>query len=218
VLVTSGRTLRERLRARHANAILIPNGADYELFSRAVRTGLWSDLPRPVVGFFGAFAEWLDRDWIARAAERFPRWSFVYVGREGFARTVSRKEWQALGSIPNIRMLPQVAPDVLAGYLAEFDVCIMPFRDLPVTRSMNAVKIYEYLAAGKPVVAPDLPETRPLADAGLVQVYGDAERSFELLGQAVTEGVSAKVEARQKFASANTWRLRVEQLLAILPT
>ena len=92
----------------------------------------------------------------------------------------------------------------------------MCFR-MPITRSMNAVKIYEYLAAGKPVVAPDLPETRPLADAGLIEVYGDAERSFELLEQAVGEGASvSKVETRQKFAAANTWVDRVEQLLGVL--
>jgi len=217
VVVTSGQELYERHRAQHARATLIPNAADYELFSRAVRTGLWSDLARPVVGFFGAFAEWLDRDWIAQAARRFPGWSFVYIGREGFTRAVSRREWLALGGIANIRVLGQVTPEVLADCLAEFDVCIMPFRDLPITRSMNAVKIYEYLAAGKPVVAPDLPETRPLADAGLIEVYGDAERSFELLEQAVGEGASvSKVETRQKFAAANTWVDRVEQLLGVL--
>ena len=217
VLVTSGRTLYERHRSSHANTLLIPNAADYALFSGARRADHCGDLPRPVIGFFGAFAEWLDRDWIAQAARRFPHWSFVYIGREGFTRSVSRREWNALSGIPNIRVLPQVAPEVLAGYLAEFDVCTMPFRDLPITRAMNAVKIYEYLAAGKPVVAPDLPETRPLADAGLIDVYADTPRSFELLEEAVANGAApAKAQARQRFAAANTWQHRVRQFRDVL--
>jgi len=146
-----------RRRARHGRALVVPNAADYELFSRAVRTGLWSELPRPAVGFFGAFAEWLDRDWIAQAARRFPGWSLcISAARDLRAR---HREYSRAAS-------------------AEFDVCIMPFRDPPITRSMNAVKIYEYLAAGKPVVAPDLPETRPLADACLIEVYGECSGQY----------------------------------------
>ena len=110
-----------------------------------------------------------------------------------------------------------MAPEILAGYLADFDVCTMPFRDLPITRTMNAVKIYEYLAAGKPVVAPDLPETRPLADAGLIDVYADTPRSFELLEEAVANGAEpAKAQARQRFAAANTWQHRVRQFRDVL--
>jgi GT2 family glycosyltransferase len=72
VLVTSGLTLYETKRQSGANAILIPNAADYPLFSAAVSTGLLDRFPRPIIGFFGAFADWLDLVWISEAARRFP--------------------------------------------------------------------------------------------------------------------------------------------------
>ena len=114
-----------------------------------------------------------------------------------------------------------MGPEALAGYLAGFDVCIMPFRDLPITRSMNPVKIYEYLAAGKPVVVPDLPETRPFADLGLIDVYREEQQSFQLLERAAVRNDSQEeIGKRKQFAANNTWNHRIvqlqRQLLAVL--
>lgn len=209
----SGRVLRDAIAPTRPDAILIPNGVDFELFHRAQAAGLLDDLPRPIIGFFGAFADWLDLDWMEAAAVRFPGWSFVYIGREGFAAPTARERWKGLGHRENVHIFPQAAPEKLVQYLAPMDVCTMPFRDIPVARSMNAVKIYEYLAAGKPVVAPSLPETQPLADLGLIATYRTNGESFSLLEDAVR---SPAVPARFEFAARNTWSQRVEQLIAAL--
>lgn len=213
LLVTSGRALFDRHGPYHQNAVLIPNAADFNLFSRARPSGQLDRVPHPVIGFFGAFAEWLDLDWIAESARRFPAWSFVYIGREGFASPEARKEWLRTVSAPNIHVIGQVDQRTLAGYLAEFDVCTMPFRDLPMTRSMNAVKIFEYLAAGKPVVAPDLPETRPLAERGLIAVYQSVEESFRLLAEAAMGGLRDGLAPEiRRFAVENSWSRRLDDL------
>jgi len=221
LLIASGRIPYERLGRSHSNVVLLPNACDYELFSSAAPKGLPENGRSPVVGFFGAFSEWLDREWVLKAARHFPEWSFLYIGREGFTRPTSRKEWLAIANEPNVQVLPQAEPEALAGYLAGFDMCIMPFRNLPITRSMNPVKIYEYLAAGKPVVVPDLPETRPFADLGLIQVYTEEQQSFQLLERAAARNDSPKVIGRRKqFAASNTWSHRIvelqRQLLAVL--
>jgi GT2 family glycosyltransferase/glycosyltransferase involved in cell wall biosynthesis len=212
VVVTCARTLYQRHRS-HPNTILIPNAADFDVFGDAASAGLLSHLPRPVIGFFGALSDWLDLDWIRESAARFPQWSFVYIGRVGFSSREMRGRWAEATSAPNIHVIAQQDLPSLAAFLAQFDVCTMPFRDLPITRSMNAVKIFEYLAAGKPVVARDLPETRPLADLGLIDVYHSLENSFCLLAQAVaTGGRDELIQARRAFAAENTWTHRIDQI------
>ena len=67
------------------DAIFIPNAAEYGLFHAAAPQGLLDRLPRPVIGFFGALADWLDSDWIGEAARRYPAWSFVFIGAEIFS-------------------------------------------------------------------------------------------------------------------------------------
>ena len=186
---------------------------DFEVFGNAISAGLLDDVVGPVIGFFGAFAEWLDLDWVETAAMKFPVWTFVYIGAESFSTTWSRDLWHTLAKLPNIRVIAQVPPSTLQQYLAQFDVCVMPFRNIPITRSMNAVKLYEYLAAGKPVLVPDLPETVELRELELVEVYRSHEESFEILSKLVAAGSSSEeVAKRIDFAMSNTWRQRVDAL------
>jgi glycosyltransferase involved in cell wall biosynthesis len=219
LLVACSHLLYEDRCKLNPNTIQILNAGDYDLFHSAVRTGRLSHLPHPIVGFFGALSEWLDLDWIEAAARRFPSWSFVYIGLPGFASAASRKRWKALSAATNIHLFSQVPPQALAEYLAEFDMCTMPFRDLPMTRIMNAVKIYEYLAAGKPVVISDIAELRPLAELGLITMYRDQAHSFDLLERAVkVPPTPEQTAARLNFAAQNTWERRVDDLIAAFGT
>jgi len=215
LLVACSRLLYEDLRRHNAKTIQILNAGDYNLFHSAAPAGLLNDLRRPIVGFFGAFSDWLDLDWVDEAARRFPGWSFVYIGRPGFSGAATRERWRTLASTANIHVFPQADLTTLAAYLAEFDVCTMPFRDLPMTRIMNAVKIYEYLAAGKPVVVPDLAELRPLAERGLIATYRDYEHSFHLLERAIqTPSTPGQTATRLAFAAQNTWAKRADEMIA----
>ncbi len=217
-VIVSGQTLLDMHRERRPDTVMIPNAVDFHLFHGAQSRGLLTGLAHPIAGFFGAFSDWLDFDWVDAAARRFPHWSFVYIGREGFAHSGAGQRWKEVIRHPNVHVFPQATQSKLSHYLAEFDVCIMPFRDLPITRSMNAVKLYEYLAAGKPVIAPDLPETRPLRDAGLIATYQSFEESFALLTEAASEADPSAMQARVAFARENTWSHRLDALSQVLDT
>jgi GT2 family glycosyltransferase/glycosyltransferase involved in cell wall biosynthesis len=214
MLVTSGSQLYETKLILRKDAVLIRNGADYSTFSAAGSHHPEGHASGPVIGFFGAFADWLDVDWVAEAARRFPSWTFVYIGSEGFALEETRLRWRAATSAANIHVLPQADLRALAAHLAKFDVCTMPFQDLPITRSMHAVKIYEYLAAGKHVLVPALPEMREFEEQGLLITYNNRQQSFELLEQLASQPPTAEqILARTTFARRNDWRERVDRLI-----
>lgn len=212
-VIASSRTLLESLQQERPDAVLIENAVDFELFHQSASAGLLDDLPHPIVGFFGAFANWLDLDWIEQSATHFPEWSFVYVGEEGFATSPPRQRWKQIAAMTNVHVFAKAEPLTLTQYLAQFDLCVMPFQDLPITRGMNAVKIYEYLAAGKPVLAADLAETRPFADAGLITVYRDAQGSFQQMKDLVAAGSEESlIKQRTAFAAENSWNDRIAAL------
>ncbi|MBZ5601841.1 MAG: glycosyltransferase, partial [Acidobacteriia bacterium] len=211
LLVFSGRVLSEE--HGRAGSVLLPNGCDYELFSAAKSRGLLAHLPRPICGFFGAFSGWLDLELIEEAARLFPSRSFVYIGSQAFADNRSERRWRRISLLPNVAVLDRLDPAPLADHLAEFDVCTMPFLDTAITRAANAVKIYEYLAAGKPVISRDLAEIHPLADQGLISVYRTKAGFFECLDRAIqSPGTPEEVARRRAFAAANTWDHRVDEL------
>jgi glycosyltransferase involved in cell wall biosynthesis len=214
-VVTSSVLLRERMKPRES--ILLHNACDYDLFSSAASMGHLAHLPKPVIGFFGALADWLDFDLIHAAALRYPNWSFVYIGPHVFSNVEIEVRWMKAADLPNITVIPQLDPRALAAHLADFDVCTMPFLDIPVTRSMNAVKLYEYLAAGKPCISRDLPEVRYITaeDPGardLIALYSTPEEFFARLEAAVEAKGPELVARRKAFAEKNDWSARVHVL------
>lgn len=209
LLITSSVVLQQRL-ARPS--LLLHNGNDYEVFSSATPAGHLQHLPRPIVGFFGALADWIDVDLVRAAAEHFPEWTFVYIGPMTFSNAEVEFDWLRKTHVPNIVLLPQMPPRTLAAHLAEFDVCTLPFRDIPVTRTMNPVKLYEYLAAGKPAVARDLPEVRYFASneaKDLVALYRTPDEFFACLRDALAADTEALAARRREFARRNDWAERV---------
>lgn len=215
-LITSSAVLQQRLLGKRSS-ILLHNAADYDLFSSCASAGYLRHLARPIVGFFGALADWLDVDLIRAAALRFPHWSFVYIGSPSFSVPNVEVRWRECTNLPNITVMGQMDPCTLAIFLADFDVCTMPFLDVPVTRTMNAVKLYEYLAAGKPVVSRDLPEVRQLTaddpDAeDLIALYSTPEEFFARLQAAVATGDPELVRQRKNFARRHDWGNRVDVL------
>lgn len=215
LVLFSARALRE-MHGR-PGSILLPNAADFDLFSSTRSRGFLAHLPRPICGFFGTFSGWLDLHLIEEAARRFSSWSFVYIGSESFPGREGRKHWRRIAQLPNVTVFPRMDPATLAAHLADFDLCTIPFLDLPISRTMNPVKIYEYLAAGKPVISRDLIEMRPLAQQGLISVYTTETEFFGCLEHAVRRpGTPEEVGRRRAFAAENTWNRRVDALDAEL--
>lgn len=210
VLATS-RILEDRMRRLNPRTLRVPNAADHAHFSRPVGAAEIprevAGLPHPIVGYVGEIADWLDVDLVMTLARRQPRWSIVLVGPA--APAIS---WRL--DAPNVHLIGRRPYSDLPALLAAFDVCVIPFRATRLTAAVSPVKLYEYLAAGKPVVSTPLPEVLPFT--GLVDVA--AGRAFlEAVEQAATTPASApSIEARRRVARENSWEARLAAVLTAL--
>ena len=207
LVVFSAATLKDRLRVGNRSAV-VRNGCDYSRFATAppVRT---SD--RITIGYVGAIDRWFDAALVNRCVETCPEWDFVLAGSTAGLPSL------ALRPRPNLKLLGEVDYDDVPGLVAGWDVCFIPFADTELTRCVNPVKVYEYLAAGRPTVATRLPELR-LLDPGLVRLARAAGGEFvDGLRAAVAErhdGASAA--RRQAWASRQTWGARADEFLTVL--
>ncbi|HEY3363467.1 MAG TPA: glycosyltransferase [Symbiobacteriaceae bacterium] len=193
-------------RDRHPRACLIPNAADYAHFARAQDPGPLPeelrDVTGPIIGFYGALSSWVQLDWVGAAAAAHPEWSFVLLG----------PRYEALPAAPNIHAIDHREYAVLPDYLRAFSVAMLPFRMSDMTFGADPVKLYEYLASGKPVVASALP--RAAAIPG-VRVARTAAEFIAAIAEALQEG-AAEAPARIAFARANTWDHRAQAALAAI--
>jgi GT2 family glycosyltransferase/glycosyltransferase involved in cell wall biosynthesis len=178
---------------------VLRNAGDYELFATRKPAGLLADLRRPVIGYYGAIAEWFDVALMREVAQSRPAYSFVLIG------DVVTPDAATLGSLPNVTLLGEKPYELMPAYLAEFDVCLIPFRITPLTQATDPVKLYEYFAQGKPVVATPLPELH--RHEPLVSLAADAA-SFSTAIDVALRGDDALRGRRIEVAGANTWRER----------
>lgn len=214
--VVSATGLGEDLRARRPDlpVATVQNGVDTEWFRLQARLlARPADLPppgRPLVGFVGALYDWIDWELIGGVARRLPDIDFVLVGPHGRGRG-SGLDGGGAGA-PNLHFIGARPYAQVPAYVQAFDACWVPFKRDRVGRMANPVKIYEYLALGKPVVS------SPVADVesfeGLVATGETAEDHAALLKNALREPVDER--KRVELAGRSSWKVRASQYAALL--
>ncbi|MEA1938136.1 MAG: glycosyltransferase [Pseudomonadota bacterium] len=128
----------------------MPHGVDIDLFGADTQRP--DDLPeeRPVAGFVGTLADWIDIDLIKGVAEALPGWLFVLIGSV-------RTDLHGLDRMANVVLLGPRPHATLPAYLQHMDVAMLPFKDNAQIRACNPLKLREYLASGVPVATTDFP-------------------------------------------------------------
>jgi len=210
VTVTSS-WLEDFARKHNPSVALVRNAAEYSHFVTRPEQVYKDDNGRRIIGYYGAIAEWFDLDLIQAIALEHPDCLILLVGND----TVGAQK--ALVDLPNVKFTGEVPYAVLPFYLHAFDVCLLPFKVLPLTLATNPVKVYEYLAAGKLVVCVDLPEVGQFGD--LVLRACSADDFVMLVGASLKEsGVLAEQKSaeRRRFASEQTWCHRGTELATAL--
>lgn len=221
LVFASSRDLAQRCAETNAHTRLVANGVDSEFFAPANAPAPPADLAaiaRPRLGYTGSLAPWVDLDLLAAVAEARPQWSIVLVGpvRSGFEAKLAQLQRHA-----NVHVLGERPYTTMPAYVHSFDVCVIPFCLNDLTRAVNPVKFFEYMAAGKPVVATPLPELLAYDDAA--DLATDAAGFVAAIDAALAEGERpARVSRRLAIAAANSWQERVDSvaraLLAALQT
>lgn len=200
LVVVSSTALAEEAKTFGADPLMVRNACEYEHFAK---TGSAHN-KRPVIGYYGAIADWFDSDLVADLAERRPDWDFVLVGSTNLA-DITR-----LSKLPNVTLPGEQPYATLPRWLTQFDVTLIPFKRVPLTEATNPVKAYEILAAGKPIVSVPLPEV--VALGSVVRLAATAEEFEREVAAALHEKTPEQIEARRAFAKTNTWQSRFEVL------
>jgi len=219
--------LLERQRAFNQRSFLVPNAVDYAAFAAAQAQGetpaQMVGIPPPIAGYVGAINDKVDLALLARTARKCPDVSLVLVGPV----TVTDEEGQ--GALAELQAMPQVhllgrksAVDV-PRYIAACDVCLLPYRVNAWTLSIDSLKLYEYFACGKPVVATDVPAAHRVAAGadgataeGVIHIATTEREFVEDLRFALRGNSPVLQEARRRIAAQNTWDQRMDTLSAAI--
>lgn len=187
-----------------ARSSIVRNGVDWNLFGGLLEARRPRRGPERTIGYFGALEKWFDCDMVRAVARRAPRYRIELLGR-----VESPEVSQLAREFPNVRLEGEVPYDRLPARLAEFDVAVIPFRNTPLTRCADPIKLYEYFAAGLPVAATWLPELAGQAD--LIYLARDAGSFADGVIEAAAEDSVERRLLRAIVASQSSWEARAAE-------
>lgn len=210
LVTVSAALLYHKWCAHNPRCVLVRNAVDFAFFRQHCFTNdVLSGFAGPVIGYYGALAQWLDYPLLAALADRRPEWNFILVG------DIFVDDLAGLEHKPNVQLLGRKPYSQMPLYLDHFDACLIPFRLYNVTHAVDPVKFYEYISAGKPVISTPLTEMSIYKD--LLYFATGVDEFIEQIERALAERDLALYKRRVELARANDWKDRFDSMqLAIV--
>ncbi len=224
---------QKNLFSTHKKAFWVPNGIDSSHFQKEQKliTRDIGNIKKPIIGYTGTIQERFDVDLVYACAKARPEYSFVLIGptsrnwKNEIFGIVTKDEidLSPLQKLQNVFFLGRKSYDQLPMYVQQFDVGIIPHKNDEFVKSNNPMKMYDYLAAGLPIVAtptsgaelfPDIVTIASTSDDFVlaidkfVNIGNDERNRIKTLGISAAEEHSW--ESREKFM--------VDEIFKLLPS
>jgi glycosyltransferase involved in cell wall biosynthesis len=209
LVIVSAEKLFDSKHGFNPNTHLIRHGVDFTHFAKALDPATevpaeMAALPRPIIGFHGLIADWVDLELMAQVARHFSRGSVVMVGK-------STTDTTKFAAEPNVHLLGRRPYAELPAFCKGFDVAVNPFTINELTLNANPLKVREYLAAGLPVISTAIPEVEVL---GQCRIGHDAAGFIREIGEALKDPGPSR--ERSEAIRAESWEARVDQMRELM--
>ncbi|MGC1165814.1 MAG: glycosyltransferase [Solirubrobacterales bacterium] len=197
----------ERIAPRGPSAV-VPNGVDPEIWLQPGEAPGWlRDLPGPKLLYIGTLDSRLDVEAVGAVARAWPEGTVVLVGP-----LTDRGHLEPILAEPNVVHHEPVARQQVAAVAQAADACLLPHNRTPLTEAMSPLKLYEYLASGRPVVATDLEPVRQV-DGPVVRVAAGGD-FVAGVHSALAAGPVGEAE-RRRLIEVNSWENRSAAVKAL---
>ncbi|ODS34572.1 MAG: glycosyltransferase group 1 [Candidatus Scalindua rubra] len=207
---------------RNNNVHVIHQGVDFNKFNIEIdendkRLKQIGYIKRPTMGFLGIMHFTVDYDLLNHIAEKKPQWSIMLIGRKWLGDKVDIDCFQKLVNRKNVFYMGELEDDLVSIYMKHVDVCLMPMKKIEFNRCAAHLKIWDYMALGKPIVAVN--QGIKFDCNEFIKVANTKERFVEAIAEVLEEerqNGELLVKTRKEIAMHNSWENRVNQMMEII--
>lgn len=218
IAATANKLFEEVKKARGTkNAILATNGVQFDHFSNPPEGVTLNPMMEkvlgkgnPVIGYFGALAEWFDYELMKKLAIEKPDREIVLIGVD-YDKSIEKS---GMDKLSNIHFLGPINYTELPAYSKHFAVSIIPFILNDITESTSPVKLFEYMAMGHPIVTTNLPECRKYKSTLISKTHEEFLTNIE---KALTLSEDAEYkETLRREGQENTWDKKAQAIKELI--
>jgi len=218
VIVTADRLEKDVIEKRGKEKLAFScNGVDYEHFAN-IDTGFIFDkdfekilkMKKPIIGYYGALASWMDYELVKYLAKNRPNYNIVFFG----VKYDDSLEKSKILDCSNVFFLGKRDYKILKNYANKFDVCTIPFKINDITRATSPVKLFEYMALGKPIVTTQMDECKKYNS---VMIANNEKEFLDLIDTALNKNNNEDyLELLKQEAIENTWNKKADIIIDLL--
>lgn len=216
IVFAASKPLLEKKKKLNPNTYYLPHGSDFEHFNNLSSSNTqnlpdeFKEIKHPIIGIVGHVAIWIAWDLVKYIAKIHPDYSIIFLGEISYNIDIS-----PMKKIKNVYFFGRKNRAILPSFYEGIDVCIIPFCLTEHTKYCQPTRLYEHLAAGKPIVATDFPAAREI-EQGFVKIGKNKEEFVRLIEESFVENNPDLTAKRKKIARANTWEHRVERISELI--
>jgi len=217
-IVTTADVLRGDVISKRGekNMVFSTNGVDYDFFTEFDEPFEFEkeykeilSRGKPIIGYYGAMAKWLDYD-LLKKIDATGRYTFVLFG----IRYDDSLDKSGILDLENIVFLGSREYEKLKYYAREIDVLTIPFVINDITRATSPLKLFEYMALGKPIVTTAMNECMKYKTPMIAHNH---EEFIDLLDAALSKKDDAEYLAElDREAKENSWDAKTDEILSMI--
>lgn len=213
VISTANRlkSVAEAIRGSNKGSVLAPNGVNLKDFDNNFKEEAGSQIKtiiekgKPIIGYYGALASWFDYELIKELAKSRPDYEIVLIGIN-YDGTLNKSGIEEFSNISYLGIIQY--DDLIKHYANYFDVALIPFIKNDITNSTSPIKLFEYMALGKPIVTTDIDECKKYKSS---MISYNSTEFIENIDKAIKlKDNKGYKELLRNEALNNTWLSRAE--------
>jgi len=213
LLICVSRRLFEAKQKNNANTYYLPHGVDFSLFRKAAEDNhQWEKLkdPRcPIAGYFGTLTEQNDIELLEYCAVNLPEICFVFAGQ------ITAGDYGTLMAMDNVIFLGKIPYEDIPKLCAIFEVCLLPWRMTEWIANCNPLKLFEYMASGRPIVSVPINEIASNY-SDIVSIAHTKEEFCDAIRSELKNDTQERRRKRIEIARLNRWENHNKRLSDII--
>ena len=222
VVVTADEIEKDVITKRGTEKLVFScNGVDYEHFNKIDKNFAFDksylnilNSKKPIIGYYGALASWFDYELIKYLALKRPEYNIVLLG----IKYDDSFDKASLNNFSNIYFLGSKDYSILPNYANKFDVCTIPFLINNITQATSPLKLFEYMALGKPIVTTAMKECKKYKS---VFISNSKDEFVKLVDNAIKISQNRNnnkdyFNLLNKEALENTWEAKALAIIDLL--
>jgi glycosyltransferase involved in cell wall biosynthesis len=212
LMICVSKELYDRKQTQRENVFYIPHGVDFDLFQEAAQKSEpveeLANVPRPIAGYFGTMTAHNDIELLLYCARQLRDVSFVFAGQ------ITGGDYSELARLKNVHLLGRMPYEKVRQLCACFDVCLLQWIMSEWIKCCNPLKMFEYMASGKPIVSVPIEETKQYSD--VISIAYNKEQFADAIRWELRNDTPERARKRIEIAGQHSWDTHVEKISELI--